>query len=76
MMLNQEYLERQGGVLSEGAHKNGLNSLTNEQAKTLSLYEDWKDGADWPVVIDLWKYGTAKTARQRLVDFYGYKERP
>ena len=73
-MISQEDLEIQGSRLSEVAHRNGLKALTNDQAKTLSLYEDWKDGADWPIVIDLWQSSLPETAKKRLADFYGYKE--
>jgi hypothetical protein len=73
-MLNQKDLEVLGERLSKVARNNGLKALTSDQAKTLSVYEDWKDGADWPVVIDLWQSTLPESAKKRLSNFYGYEE--
>jgi hypothetical protein len=73
-MISQEDLEVQGVSLAERAHKSGLSRLKDDETRVLSLYEDWKDGADWPVIIDLWRATLPETARHRLRNFYGYKE--
>ena len=72
--MTQEELEEQGSKLSDLAHKKGLSALDDIEIKTLSLYEDWKDGADWEIVQDMSNSRTTWEAQQYLLNNYGYKE--
>ena len=74
--LTMEGLEAEGSTLAQKAINEGLKALTDDQAKTLSLYADWKDGEDWEFIEDNFKTRYTFGSKSYLIVVYGYSLEP
>jgi hypothetical protein len=73
-MLSQKDLQERGSSLAILASGVGLSALSDEDAKTLSLYEDWKDGADWEVLPTIESARSLAESKSYLMSVYGYNQ--
>jgi hypothetical protein len=71
--MTKEELEAKSDIANL-AKKVGIGVLSDEDAKSLLLWETWKDGASWGTVLDMSDdlYLDDETVRCQLVDIYGY----
>ena len=68
-------LQEQGSDLAKSASVNGLSGLSFQELTTLSLYETWKDGADWGVIEEMQENPEDPAEyRRMLIEQYGYNQ--
>ena len=73
-VLTREHLAREGKRINPIAIMDGVNDLSDEDARLLWLWSVWKDGADWPAVDEMQDSVPCRDDLDRmLIQIFGYR---